>query len=155
MQSRKDKGLNALLRELSDNEEDTTMDTGLNVLDDPQRPWIRDYHAYMDVPEQVPEGWTAIQWWGVSTSASISWCKTKIICSTIHNAIIQPGAPLHETTWQSCHHLCQVSAHSRRVGSQYQNAAIVSRVTLWRPYSVSSVLSAIIYSFENPPHLQY
>ena len=23
-------------------------------------------HIYVDVHEQVPEGWTAIQWWGVS-----------------------------------------------------------------------------------------
>ena len=60
MQTRKDKGLNVLLRELSDNKEDTTMDTGLNVPDDPQ-PWIHNYHAYMDVSEQVLEGWTAIQ----------------------------------------------------------------------------------------------
>jgi hypothetical protein len=67
VKSRKDKGLSALLRELSDDKEDTTMDTQSDVPDDPQQPWIRDYCAYMDVPEQVPEGWTAIQWWGVST----------------------------------------------------------------------------------------
>jgi hypothetical protein len=71
VQPRKDKRLNALLRELSD-DEDTTMDTGSDVPDDPQRPWIRDYRSYMDAPEQVPEGWTAIQWWGVSTLVSIS-----------------------------------------------------------------------------------
>jgi hypothetical protein len=71
VQPRKDKGLNALLRELSDDEEDTTTVSGSDVPDDPQRPWIRDYRAYIDVPEQVPEGWTAIQWWGVSTSVSI------------------------------------------------------------------------------------
>ena len=65
--SRKDKGLRTLLRELSDDEEDIAVNTGLDVPDDPQRPWLRDYHAYVDVLEQVPEGWTAIQWWGVST----------------------------------------------------------------------------------------
>jgi hypothetical protein len=70
-QSRKNKGLQALLRELSD-DEDTMMDTGLDVPDDPQRPWLRDYRAYMDVPEQVPEGWSAIQWWGVNVSVSLS-----------------------------------------------------------------------------------
>jgi hypothetical protein len=64
--SRKDKGLRTLLRELSDDEEDTVVDTGLDVPDDPQRPWLRDYRAYIDILEQVPEGWTAIQWWGVS-----------------------------------------------------------------------------------------
>jgi len=66
--SKKDKGLCTLLRELSDDEEDAAMDTGLDVPDDPQRPWLRDYHAYVDILEQVPEGWTAIQWWGVSVS---------------------------------------------------------------------------------------
>jgi hypothetical protein len=71
-QSKKGKGLNALLRELSDDEEDTTaMDIGLLVPDDPQRPWLRDYRAYVDIPEQVPEGWSAIQWWGVSISVMV------------------------------------------------------------------------------------
>ena len=56
--------MNALLRELSDDDEPTT-DMGLDIPDDPQRPWLRDYRAYMDVLEQVPDGWTAIQWWGV------------------------------------------------------------------------------------------
>ena len=64
--SRKDKGLHALLQELSNDKEDTAMDTGLDVPDDPQRPWLHDYRAYVDVLEQVPEGWTVIQWWGVS-----------------------------------------------------------------------------------------
>jgi len=63
---RKDKGSRALLRELSDDEDNAMVDIGLDVPDDPQRPWLRDYHAYIDILEQVPEGWTAIQWWGVS-----------------------------------------------------------------------------------------
>lgn len=68
--SRKNKGLRTLLRELtsSDDEEDTPADTGLDIPDDPQRPWLHDYRAYLDALEQVPEGWTAIQWWGVSDS---------------------------------------------------------------------------------------
>jgi hypothetical protein len=68
-QPRKGKGLHALLRELSDDEDNSTMmDIGLDsdAPDDPQRPWLRDYHAYINVPEQVREGWSAIQWWGVS-----------------------------------------------------------------------------------------
>jgi hypothetical protein len=71
-QSRKGKGIKALLRELSDDEKDTAMDTGLLVPDDPEQPWLRDYCAYLDasVLEQVPEGWSAIQWWGVSISVS-------------------------------------------------------------------------------------
>jgi hypothetical protein len=48
------------------------VDIGTDVLCDPQRPWLRDYRAYIDVVEQVPEGWTTIQWWGVSNSVAIS-----------------------------------------------------------------------------------
>jgi hypothetical protein len=47
--------------------------------------------------------------------------ENKIICSIIYNAIIQPGAPLHETTWQSCHCSCRVSMHSHRVKSKCCN----------------------------------
>jgi hypothetical protein len=64
-QSRNGKGLHVLLRELSDDEEPTA-DARLDVPDDPQRPWLRDYRAYIDTLEQVPDGWTAVQWWGVS-----------------------------------------------------------------------------------------
>ena len=63
--STKKKGLRVLLRELSD-EEDNVSDSGLDVPEDPQWPWLRDFYAYMNVQEQVPDGWTAIKWWGVS-----------------------------------------------------------------------------------------
>jgi hypothetical protein len=53
--------------------------TGLDVPKDPKRPWLRDYHAYMDVHEQMPDGWTAIQWWGVSVSVLVSGQKTNTI----------------------------------------------------------------------------
>jgi hypothetical protein len=42
------------------------VDIGSDLPDDPQQPWLRDYRVYIDVAEQVPEGWTTIQWWGVS-----------------------------------------------------------------------------------------
>jgi hypothetical protein len=71
VQSKKGKGLHALLQELSD-EEDEMVGMGLDVPEDPQRPWLCDYWAYMDVLEQMLEGWTVIQWWGVSISISIS-----------------------------------------------------------------------------------
>ena len=64
-QSRKGKKINALLWELSD-DDDNTVDIGVDILSDPQCPWLQDYHAYMDVIEQVPEGWSMIKWWGVS-----------------------------------------------------------------------------------------
>ena len=64
----KSKGLCALLRELSNDDEDTAADTRIDIPTDPQRPWLCDFSAYMDVCEQVPEGWMAIQWWGISLS---------------------------------------------------------------------------------------
>jgi hypothetical protein len=64
-QPKRGKGLHVLLWELSDNKEAMT-DTGLEVPDDPQQPWLCDYCAYMDVLKQVPDGWSAVQWWGVS-----------------------------------------------------------------------------------------
>jgi hypothetical protein len=65
MQSSKIKKINVLLRELSD-DEDAEVDVGPTVPEDPKRPWMRDFHAYIDVHEQVPDGWTTIKWWGVS-----------------------------------------------------------------------------------------
>jgi hypothetical protein len=64
-----------LLQELSNNE-DVIKDSGVQVPDDPQRPWLRDYNAYIDVLEQVPEGWTSIRWWGVSIE---SLCPDKML----------------------------------------------------------------------------
>jgi hypothetical protein len=66
MQPSKFKGLHILLRELSD-DEDAAMEVTPNFPNDPQRPWLRDYQAYINAVEQVPDGWTTIQWWGVST----------------------------------------------------------------------------------------
>ena len=66
MKSKKPKkGLCALLRELSDDEENT-IDAPCDVSEDSDRPWLRYFQAYMDINEQVPEGWSAIKWWGVS-----------------------------------------------------------------------------------------
>jgi hypothetical protein len=72
-QSRKGKKINTLLRELSDDEDDM-VDIGLDVLSDPQRPWLQDYHVYMDVIEQVPDGWSTVKWWGVSWVSRLSSC---------------------------------------------------------------------------------
>ena len=56
--------MHALLRELSDDEDDA-VDLGLDVPNDPQRPWLQNFCAYINVVEQVPDGWSAIKWWGV------------------------------------------------------------------------------------------
>ncbi|KAF8470959.1 hypothetical protein DFH94DRAFT_811464 [Russula ochroleuca] len=64
-QSRMGKKLNALIWDSELSDEESLQEIGLNVPDDPQRPWLRDYCAYMDVPEQdLPDGWMPVQWWG-------------------------------------------------------------------------------------------
>ena len=65
VQPKTNKKLNVLLRELSDDEEMTT-EVGTGVPEDPKRPWLTDFHKYLDVAEQVPDGCSAIGWWGVS-----------------------------------------------------------------------------------------
>ena len=55
---------------------------GLDVLEDPQQPWLCDYHAYIaiiDILKQIPEGWTVIQWWGIIILVLMSWQETNII----------------------------------------------------------------------------
>jgi hypothetical protein len=43
-------------------------DAGTSVPEDPERPWLRDFRSYLDAVEQVPDGCSAIKWWGVSDS---------------------------------------------------------------------------------------
>ena len=65
-QSKKSKkGLQALLRELSDDEEETA-NLGHDVPKDPNWPWLRHFRAFIDASEQVPDGWSVVKWWGVS-----------------------------------------------------------------------------------------
>ena len=58
------KGLHVLLHDLSD-DEDIPMNTAPDLLEDPDQPWFRYFRAYMDALEQVPDGWSAVKWWGV------------------------------------------------------------------------------------------
>jgi hypothetical protein len=61
------KGLHTLLHEVSDNDNDATAaSAGPNIPEDPYWPWLRSFQAYLDVVEQVPDGWSAVKWWGVS-----------------------------------------------------------------------------------------
>ena len=57
--------MRALLCELSD-DEDETMTMGPNVPEDSKRPWLWHFREFMDAVEQVPDGWSAVRWWGVS-----------------------------------------------------------------------------------------
>jgi hypothetical protein len=59
------RGVNILLRELSDDEDDVAAHNH-NMPDDPERPWVRHFQEYINAVEQVPDGWSTIKWWGVS-----------------------------------------------------------------------------------------
>ena len=74
------KGMCALLHELSD-DEDETVNIGPNVPEDPKRPWLQHFWAFMDAVEQVPDGWSAVKWWGVSvpTLTSPNWTRNLLI----------------------------------------------------------------------------
>ena len=63
-------GLPSLLRELSDDEDDIT-GSQPGIPENPDQPWSRHISAYMDVIEQVPEGWSAIKWWGVRAPSPV------------------------------------------------------------------------------------
>jgi hypothetical protein len=54
--------LSTLLRELSDDEDDASIDNGPATPEDPSRPWLRDFRAYLDTVEHVPEGWSTISY---------------------------------------------------------------------------------------------
>jgi hypothetical protein len=43
-----------------------------DISEDPDQPWLQYYQAYMDINEQVPDGWSAIKWWGVSVPSTYS-----------------------------------------------------------------------------------
>ena len=52
-----------LLQELSDDEDNVT-DLHPGVSEDPDWPLSQHFWAYMNVSKQVPDGWSAIKWWG-------------------------------------------------------------------------------------------
>ena len=58
--------ITTLLRELSDDKDAADTNAGPATPEDPAKPWMRECRAYLDVIEHIPEGWTAIKWWGVS-----------------------------------------------------------------------------------------
>jgi hypothetical protein len=70
MSKKAKEGLPALLQvwEFSDDEGDAN-EMGPNIFDDPDHPWSRYFHTYLDILEQVPDGWSAIKWWGVSAAS--------------------------------------------------------------------------------------
>jgi hypothetical protein len=62
----KKRKINNLLRELSDAEDDDSIDPAAPI--DPQRPWRTEFNAYIQTREQLLEKMTTISWWGVGTN---------------------------------------------------------------------------------------
>ena len=91
--------LSSLLRELSDDEDSSHADAGPAVLEDPNRPWVRDFCAYLDILEHVREGWTTMAWWGVSDFLLVVWKALMQFHSSMPIAI-RSGPPWRETTFQ-------------------------------------------------------
>ena len=61
----------ALLRELESSEdEDSSDDTGAGTSAtpaDPTKPWLREFNQYLNAIDELSDGQTIVQWWGVST----------------------------------------------------------------------------------------
>ena len=75
-------GLRALLQELSDDKDNVT-DTPPGISADPDQPWTQHFSAYIDVTEKVPDGWSAIKWWGVRALATCPYTTRYLTYKTI------------------------------------------------------------------------
>ena len=68
-------------------------DAGMDVPEDPNRPWLQDLCGYLDVIEQVPEGCSTIRWWGVSIFLHTSVREA--------DTIFQLNAQCYHPAWSS------------------------------------------------------
>jgi hypothetical protein len=60
-----EKKITTLLRELSD-DGDSDDDTDPSAATfDPKKPWLKEYHLYLDVRDELAPGQSIVQWWGV------------------------------------------------------------------------------------------
>lgn len=53
-----------LLRELAVSDDEEPPSAPVPV--DPRKPWLKEFRAYLDAVDEVLDGMTLIQWWGVS-----------------------------------------------------------------------------------------
>ena len=131
----KQNGLKTLLRELSDDEDAHSTITPSSS-EDPDKPWKRDYNAYIDTVHDVPEGMSAVQWWGVCTFCSRHFSIAHVSVSTTVIDMGQCGRLLPEITFRSWRRQSQANGHSHKVELLSVNTAAGSRETLLRHYSV-------------------
>jgi hypothetical protein len=59
----------ALLLELESSDEDGASDGApgpSTALSDDTPAWLKEFNIYLNTPDEIPEGQTIVQWWGVS-----------------------------------------------------------------------------------------
>ena len=61
--------MTTLLCELeSSDDDDSSDDAGPSTTqNDPTKPWLREFHKYLNMTDELSDGQTLVQWWGVST----------------------------------------------------------------------------------------
>ena len=112
------KGIQVLLHELSDDKED--MDNNDDMLDNADWPWLHYFNQYINIVEQVPEGWSILKWWGTFLLFHFLIVKLHtdaciVLYRLILRVIILHGLLLHVTTSLSCPLQFRASAHFRKV----------------------------------------
>jgi hypothetical protein len=56
-----------LLRELESSDSDESSDNlGPSTLVDPTKPWLKEFNQYLNAIDELSDGQTIVQWWGVS-----------------------------------------------------------------------------------------
>jgi hypothetical protein len=81
----------ALLRELeSSDDEGSADDAGPSTTQaDPAKPWLKEFNQYLDTTDELSDGQTLVQWWGVSAClidinlVRVDSQHTPVECTTI------------------------------------------------------------------------
>ena len=60
-----EKKITTLLRELSDDGDSDDDPNPSAATFDPKKPWLKEYHLYLDVWDKLAPGQSIVQWWGV------------------------------------------------------------------------------------------
>jgi hypothetical protein len=97
------------MRELSSDDE-AEADIPSSSYADSSKPWKREFTQYLDVRDEVLEGMSLVQWWGVCL-VPLSSLNGLIYIRSMHNSC-QLGPLLLEITWQSWVHQFQASVLS-------------------------------------------
>ena len=58
--------LKAVLRDLSSDEESDYEDNMEESNTDPKKPWLAEFHRYLNSSDYIDEDMSIVQWWGVS-----------------------------------------------------------------------------------------